>query len=149
MSVDGGMQVGGGGGEPIPLTTLDAGRGERTHRWPHAVPADPPAQQASVPLILFASARDAHAALASLYQPSLRNRASAFEIFSSLLQLAGYDYGQIREYYEPSIFDAQAPRTQRHFVSGNLFGIGGHFYQNELIQDATYVNAFDPDDEGD
>ena len=31
-------QVSGSGGEPKPLTTLDAERGERTHRWPHAVP---------------------------------------------------------------------------------------------------------------
>ena len=34
------MQVGGGGGEPTPLTTLDTGRGERSHRWPHAVPGE-------------------------------------------------------------------------------------------------------------
>jgi len=34
------MQVGGSGGEPTPLTTLEAGRGERTHRWPHAVPGE-------------------------------------------------------------------------------------------------------------
>ena len=32
------MQVSGSGGEPTPLTSLDTGRGERTHRWPHAVP---------------------------------------------------------------------------------------------------------------
>jgi serine/threonine-protein kinase len=31
-------RVGGGGGEPEALTTLDAAGGERTHRWPHAVP---------------------------------------------------------------------------------------------------------------
>jgi lipid A ethanolaminephosphotransferase len=138
-------------GQSLADAVEDAGapRHGRPLRWPHAVPVDPPAQQASVPLILFAFARDAHAALASRYQPSLRNRASAFEIFSSLLQLAGYDYAQIREHYEPSIFDAKAPRTRRHFVSGNLFGIGGHFYQNKLIRDATYVNAFDPDDGGD
>jgi serine/threonine-protein kinase len=34
------MQVAGGGGEPTPLTTLDSGRGERSHRWPHAVPGE-------------------------------------------------------------------------------------------------------------
>jgi lipid A ethanolaminephosphotransferase len=138
-------------GQSLADAVEDSGapRRGRPVRWPHAVPVDPPAQQASVPLILFAFDPDAHAALTSLYQPSLMNRASAFEIFPSLLQLAGYDYGQIREHYEPSIFDGGAPRTPRHFVSGNLFGIGGHFYQNKLIRDATYVNAFDPDEEVD
>jgi len=34
------MQVGGSGGEATPLTTLDLERGERTHRWPHAVPGE-------------------------------------------------------------------------------------------------------------
>jgi serine/threonine-protein kinase len=34
------MQVSDGGGEPTPLTTLDADRGERTHRWPQAVPGE-------------------------------------------------------------------------------------------------------------
>jgi serine/threonine-protein kinase len=32
------MQVPGGGGTPVDLTSLDDARGERTHRWPHAVP---------------------------------------------------------------------------------------------------------------
>jgi serine/threonine-protein kinase len=31
-------RVSSGGGEPQPLTTIDTGSGERTHRWPHAVP---------------------------------------------------------------------------------------------------------------
>jgi len=31
-------QVSAAGGEPTPLTTLDSARGERTHRWPQAVP---------------------------------------------------------------------------------------------------------------
>jgi lipid A ethanolaminephosphotransferase len=117
----------------------------RPTRWPHAVPVDPPAQQASVPLILFAFAPDARRALTELYQPSLMNRVNGFEIFPSLLQLAGYDYVEIRERYAPSVFDGDAPRGQRRFVSGNLFGIGGGFYQNKLIRDATYLNAFDPD----
>jgi len=32
------QQVGGSGGVPTPLTTLNTERGERTHRWPQAVP---------------------------------------------------------------------------------------------------------------
>jgi serine/threonine-protein kinase len=31
-------QVSSGGGAPQPLTTIDTAGGERTHRWPHAVP---------------------------------------------------------------------------------------------------------------
>lgn len=117
----------------------------RPTRWPHAVPVDPPRQQASVPLILFAFGPEARRALAELCQPSLKNRVSGFEIFSSLLQLAGYDYEGIRQHYSPSVFDERARRGQRRFVSGNLFGIGSGFYQNELIREATYLNAFDPD----
>ena len=38
---------------------------------------------------------------------------------------------------------AQTPRASRRFVSGNLFGIGGGFYQNTLIRVATFLNEFD------
>ena len=65
--------------------------------------------------------------------------------FRALLQLAGYDYADIREHYYHSLFDADADRSGRIFLSGNLFGIGGGFYQNWLIESAYYLNRF-PDD---
>jgi serine/threonine-protein kinase len=34
------MQVSGAGGDPTPLTEIDRERGERTHRWPYAVPGE-------------------------------------------------------------------------------------------------------------
>jgi serine/threonine-protein kinase len=34
------MRVSGAGGEPTALTTIDKVKGERTHRWPHAVPGE-------------------------------------------------------------------------------------------------------------
>ncbi|MBL8112870.1 MAG: PD40 domain-containing protein [Acidobacteria bacterium] len=35
------LSVPDGGGKPTPLTALDAARGERSHRWPEAVPGGP------------------------------------------------------------------------------------------------------------
>jgi serine/threonine-protein kinase len=32
------MRVSGSGGEPIPFTSIDSANGERTHRWPDAIP---------------------------------------------------------------------------------------------------------------
>ena len=118
-------------------------------RWPHAVPIAPPAQQASVPLFLLGFTDEVDAGLRALYQPSLKNRVSAFSIFPSILQLTGYRYDEVRERYGPSIFDVDAGTDARRFVSGNLFGIGGGFYQNRLIRDTGYLNDFDTDTDSD
>ncbi|MBW2723897.1 MAG: sulfatase-like hydrolase/transferase [Deltaproteobacteria bacterium] len=118
-------------------------RSGRPKRWPHAVPIDPPAQQASVPLLLFAFTPGSRAALSERYAPSLKDRASGFEIFPSVLELAGYAPETVRRRYGPSLFDGETPRASRRFVSGNLFGIGGGFYQNTLIRVATFLNEYD------
>lgn len=125
----------------------DEGQGQvrRPARWPHALPVDPPVEQAMVPLLLIPFGEGVHGRLSDLYDPSLRDRVSGFELFSSLLQLAGYDYGDIRSYYHYSIFDRRADRRKRVFVSGNLYGIGGGFYQNRLIESAVYLNEYAPD----
>jgi serine/threonine-protein kinase len=34
------MQVSGAGGDPEPLTAIDASKGERTHRWPQSIPEE-------------------------------------------------------------------------------------------------------------
>ena len=34
------MRVSGAGGEPMPFTSIDSANGERTHRWPDAVPGE-------------------------------------------------------------------------------------------------------------
>lgn len=118
-------------------------RSGRPTRWPHAAPIDPPIAQASVPLLMFGTDANVSSKLAQLYQPELRDRASGFEIFPSLLTLAGYPPSRVNELYGPSLFNSAANRPKRTFVSGNLFGIGGGFYQNSLIREATYLNAFD------
>ena len=61
-----------------------------------------------------------------------------------LVELAGYAAGDVGRHYHPSIFDAGADRSRRVFVSGNLWGIGGGFYQNWLIGSAYYLNEFVP-----
>ena len=69
--------------------------------------------------------------------------ASQFELFPSLLQLAGYAYPEIRARYHHSLFDPAPGRERRVFLSGNLFEVGGGFYNHELVQSACYVNEFE------
>jgi hypothetical protein len=47
---------------------------------------------------------------------------SAFEIFPSALIAAGYEASEIRGYYHHSLFDTEAPRDNRVFASGHIFG---------------------------
>lgn len=123
----------------------DSGRSRsgRPARWPHGTPADPPASQAAVPLILFGFGERTQETLRRLYQPALRDTVSQFELFPSLLYLAGYEQSEIRAHYHHSLFDPAADRGRRTFVSGNLFGIGGGFYNHELVRSACYVNEFE------
>lgn len=116
---------------------------DRPARWPHGTPADPPRAQAAVPLILFGFGEGMQELLRGLFLPALRDRVSQFELFPSLLQLAGYAYPEIREHYHHSLFDPVPPRSRRVFVSGNLFEIGGGFYNHELVQSTCYINEFD------
>jgi hypothetical protein len=81
--------------------------------------------------------------LRELYLPTLRDRVSQFEIFPSLLYLAGYAYADVRAHYHHSLFDPAPDRARRIFLSGNIFGIGGGFYNHELVRSSCYVNEFD------
>jgi glucan phosphoethanolaminetransferase (alkaline phosphatase superfamily) len=122
----------------------DAGRprtGKPT-RWPHGTPVDPPVAQAAVPLMLLGFGNGMEEQLRELYRPELAHRVSQFEIFPSLLVLAGYDDAEIRAHYHHSLFDASPDRSRRIFVSGNLFGIGGGFYNHELVRSSCYLNEF-------
>jgi glucan phosphoethanolaminetransferase (alkaline phosphatase superfamily) len=89
--------------------------------FPHATAVDPPIYQAMVPLILFGVGADVSERLSARCDPALRDRVSAFEIFSSALILAGYDYAEIRDYYHHSLFDTHAARDNRVFASGDIF----------------------------
>ena len=58
-----------------------------------------------------------------LYDAGLVDRVSQFELFTTLLFSAGYDYAEIRSHHDAMIFDAEAQRGERFFVSGDHFGL--------------------------
>ena len=63
----------------------------------------------------------------------LVDRVTSFEIFPTLLVAAGYDSAELRARYHGSLFDRDADRDERFFVSGNLFERGSP-YQNQLVR---------------
>ena len=95
---------------------------------PHATAIDPPMQQASVPLLLLAFGPSTRAALAERFDPRLVDRASGFEVFPTVLQAAGYAAADTRRFHPPSLFESQAERPPRAFLSGNVFARDGEFY---------------------
>ena len=100
-------------------------------RGGHGTAVDPPSSQARVPLMLLTFHEQVRARLRELYDPSLVDRGSAFELFPTLLRAAGYDPADIREHYHHGIFDRDADRSRRVFISGNLFGFGDTSHLNE------------------
>ena len=104
---------------------------------PHATAIDPPPQQASVPLLLLAFGPRTRAALAERFDPQLVDRASDFEVFPTVLQAAGYSATDTRRYHPPSLFESQAERPPRAFLSGNVFARDGDFY--------VLTNQWNPD----
>ena len=93
-------------------------------------------------MLLFGFGEGVRELLGGLFIPELRDRVSQFELFPSLLQLAGYPYPEIRAHYHHSLFDPAPARERRIFVSGNLFEIGGGFYNHELVRSSCYINEF-------
>lgn len=114
---------------------------------PHATPVDPPMQQASVPLLLLAFGPRTRAAIAQRFDPGLVDRASAFAIFPTVLQAAGYAAADTRRLFPPSLFERDAAREPRAFLSGNIFAREGDYYAltnqwNPDAGSACYVNPF-------
>jgi len=110
---------------------------------PHATEVDPPSAQASVPLILLAFGEETRAAVRERFSPELRDRVSAFEIFPTLLEAAGFARADLSE-FPPSLFETEAPRGERIFVSGNVFAQEGGFYVlNPLMGSACHLNRFE------
>ena len=113
---------------------------------PHATVVDPPPEQASVPLLLLAFGPRTRAALAERFSTHLFDTSSAYEIFPTLLQAAGYAAADTHERYPPSLFESEAERPRRTFVSGNIFGTnGGAYVLNRGFGDDCFVNPFDVD----
>ena len=115
----------------------------RPLRLPHSLVVDPPPRQAAVPLLLFGFGEGVEPALRALFEPALRDRVSQFELFPSLLHLAGYALPDVRRHYHHSLFEPHALREPRIFFSGNVFGFGGAFYDHSLVRDAGYRNRFE------
>ena len=114
---------------------------------PHATPVDPPMQQASVPLLLLAFGPRTRAAVTQRFDPRLVDRASDFEIFPTVLQAAGYAAEETRRFFAPSLFESEAERAPRAFLSGNIFAREGEYYVltnqwNPELGSACYVNPF-------
>lgn len=111
---------------------------------PHATVLDPPDEQASVPLLLLAFGPRARAALAERFDARLVDAASAYQIFATVLQAAGYAASDTAGRYPPSLFERDAALPPRTFVSGNLFGTNpGAYVLNRGVGDDCFVNEFD------
>ncbi len=109
----------------------------------HGHHEDPPRQQAVIPLFLIPLDADVRGRIARLYDPAIKDRVSAFEFFSSLLQLAGYDEVDISRHYHHTFFDSEADREGRIFVSGNHFGADGPLYREAPYRSSFSINEFD------
>jgi arylsulfatase A-like enzyme len=113
---------------------------------PHATVLDPPDEQASVPLVLLAVGPRTRREISSRFASELVDRASSYEIFPTVLQAAGYAAGDTRGHYPPSLFERDAVRAPRTFISGNIFGTNaGAYVLNREIGDDCFVNEFDVD----
>jgi lipid A ethanolaminephosphotransferase len=111
---------------------------------PHATVVDPPPEQASVPLLLLAFGPKTRAAVAERFSPRLFDEASAYEIFPTVLQAAGYSAEDTDVHYPLSLFESAGERPPRTFVSGNIFGTNGSAYVlNRGLGDDCFVNPFD------
>jgi glucan phosphoethanolaminetransferase (alkaline phosphatase superfamily) len=111
---------------------------------PHATVLDPPAEQASVPLLLLAFGPKTRPAIAARFSGELVDAVSAYEIFPTVLQAAGFAREETARRYGPSLFEAGASRPPRTFVSGNVFGTApGAYVLNPGVGADCFVNPFD------
>ncbi|MCP5059199.1 MAG: sulfatase-like hydrolase/transferase [bacterium] len=110
---------------------------------PHATSVDPPSSQAAIPLLMLAFGESTRAQVRDLFVPELLDQTSQFEIFPTMLELAGYTRADATAGRAPSLFDAGTPRGDRFFVSGNIFSREGGFYiLNRSMGNACFLNQF-------
>ena len=95
-----------------------------------------------------AGVRAAHArrGRGALRSAARRSR-ERLRIFPTVLQAAGYSAADTRRFYPPSLFESEAERPPRAFLSGNIFARDGGYYVltnqwNPDLGSACYVNAF-------
>jgi glucan phosphoethanolaminetransferase (alkaline phosphatase superfamily) len=142
-----------GSGESV-LVIYTSDHGQSLFEWTkegdrrirgHGHHESPPTEQAMIPLLLLPRGAALRERIAGLYDPALLNRISAYELFSTMLYLAGYDYADISRHYAPMIFDSNVQRGKRVFVSGNHFGRDGPLYRDAPYKSSFSINEFDPD----
>ena len=76
-------------------------------------------------------------------QDLLRELEAAFDRLDQILGLR--PEGKLVVYvWDPALFDAEAPRAPRGFVSGNHFGAGGPLYRPAPYRTVFSWNAFEP-----
>jgi glucan phosphoethanolaminetransferase (alkaline phosphatase superfamily) len=111
---------------------------------PHATVLDPPAEQASVPLLLLAYGPRTRPAIEARFSERLVDAASAYEIFPTVLQAAGFASADTATRHAPSLFEVNAARGPRTFVSGNIFGTNpGAYVLNRGVGEDCFANLFD------
>ena len=137
------------GEEVLVVYTADHGQSldpsGRRKGTPHATEVAPPPEQAAVPLILLGVGERARSLLRPELAAALHGRISQFEVFPTLLELAGYAREDAERGRSPSLLDDAAPRGERIFVSGNVFARKGGFYVlNPGFGSTCYLNRFSP-----
>ena len=129
------------GQEVLIVYTADHGQslleeGDDNPMQGHATGPNPSSLQATVPLFLLSTHEKVSRDIRELYLPTRHNNVSAFELFPTMLQFAGYNTEQVFQRYGHSIFD-QKDNKPRVFVSGNLFGIAKTWI-NPFVFDSSY-----------
>lgn len=144
------QKLGATGEEVLVIYTSDHGQWLADERTldrkisPHATLLDPPDEQASVPLMLLAFGPRTRAAVAEHYATRLVDAASAYQIFPTVLQAAGYAAADTSRHYPASLFEGALPVARRTFVSGNIFGTNaGAYVLNRTLRDDCFVNDFE------
>ena len=126
-------------GQSLFEITAAGGNGVRGHGQHQS----PPVHQAMVPLFLIPIGEGMQERFRARFHPSRVDRSSAFELFSTLLQIGGYAPRDFDGDYAPSIFQEHADRGKRRFVSGNHFGADGPLYRSAPYRSSFQLNDFD------
>jgi glucan phosphoethanolaminetransferase (alkaline phosphatase superfamily) len=108
----------------------------------HGHSPEPPSYQARVPVFILAFGDGPRNTLAESFDESLLNRTSAFELFPTLLRMAGFSREDIASRYHHSLFDRDADRSHRVFSSGNHFGTDGPLYRSAPYRSSFGLNDF-------
>lgn len=123
----------------------DIERYEETGLAPHATVLEPSSREAAIPILFLGFGERTLPLLKSRLREFPTGAATAFSIFPSLLEMAGYSRADATRADEPSLFEGTEAGPNRVFVSGNVFARDGGFYVlNPSYGDAMHIHEFDP-----